>query len=43
VSANVGCTLQIRQHMESAARPLPVLHPVQLLAMSLEGESDRPA
>lgn len=43
VSANIGCTLQIRQHMESAPRPLAVLHPVQLLAMSLDGGSDRPA
>jgi hypothetical protein len=29
--------------MESAPRPLAVLHPVQLLAMSLDGGSDRPA
>lgn len=43
VSANIGCTLQIRQHMESAPRPLAVLHPVQLLAMSLGGGSDLPA
>jgi glycolate oxidase iron-sulfur subunit len=37
VSANVGCTLQIRRHMEGAERPIPVLHPVQLLARSLTG------
>jgi glycolate oxidase iron-sulfur subunit len=34
VSANIGCSLQIRRHMESAPRPIPVLHPVQLLAAS---------
>lgn len=34
VSANIGCTLQIRQHMEGTARPIAVLHPVQLLERS---------
>jgi len=37
VSANIGCTLQIRRHMEATPRPIPVLHPVQLLLHSLEG------
>ncbi len=37
VSANIGCSLQIRQHMESTPRPIPVLHPVQLLARSFGG------
>ena len=37
VSANIGCTLQIRQHMESTARPIAVLHPVQLLERSWQG------
>jgi len=37
VSANIGCTLQIRSHMGSTPRPIPVLHPVQLLQRSLEG------
>jgi glycolate oxidase iron-sulfur subunit len=37
VSANIGCTLQIRSHMAGTSRPLPVLHPVQLLMRSLEG------
>jgi glycolate oxidase iron-sulfur subunit len=37
VSANIGCTLQIRRHMEATPRPIPVLHPVQLLLRSLEG------
>jgi glycolate oxidase iron-sulfur subunit len=35
VSANIGCTLQIRQHMEQEPRPIAVRHPVQLLADSL--------
>ena len=34
VSANIGCTLQIRRHMEELPAPLPVRHPVQLLAAS---------
>ena len=37
VSANIGCTLQIRRHMEESPRPIPVLHPVQVLLRSLEG------
>jgi len=34
VSANIGCTLQIRQHMANQERPLPVLHPLELLQRS---------
>ncbi len=37
VSANIGCSLQIRQSMAALPRPIPVLHPVQLLARSLSG------
>jgi glycolate oxidase iron-sulfur subunit len=37
VSANIGCTLQIRQHMESTARAIPVAHPVELLMRSATG------
>jgi glycolate oxidase iron-sulfur subunit len=33
-SANIGCSLQIRQHMENQPQPLKVLHPMQLLAES---------
>ncbi len=33
-SANIGCTLQIRQHMASQDQPLPVLHPLELLQRS---------
>jgi glycolate oxidase iron-sulfur subunit len=39
VSANIGCSLQIRRHMESVPRPIPVLHPVQLLAASHAGSA----
>jgi len=33
-SANIGCTLQIRRHMGSQERCLPVLHPMELLQRS---------
>jgi len=39
VSGNIGCSLQIRQHMGGTARPIEVLHPVQLLELSC---GDRP-
>ena len=34
-AANPGCTLQIAAHLERKGRPLPILHPMQLLARSL--------
>jgi glycolate oxidase iron-sulfur subunit len=34
VSANIGCTLQLRRHLDEAPRPLPVAHPMELLARS---------
>jgi glycolate oxidase iron-sulfur subunit len=37
VSANIGCSLQIRQHMEATGRPIPVAHPVELLMRSASG------
>ncbi|MEI6829427.1 MAG: (Fe-S)-binding protein [Synechococcaceae cyanobacterium ELA445] len=37
VSANIGCSLQIRHHMDSTSRPIEVLHPIQLLERSLAG------
>ncbi|MEB3350377.1 MAG: (Fe-S)-binding protein, partial [Cyanobacteriota bacterium] len=33
-SANIGCTLQIRRHLDEGGHPQPVLHPVQLLERS---------
>ncbi|MFM7169947.1 MAG: (Fe-S)-binding protein [Cyanobium sp.] len=37
VSANIGCTLQIRRHLRETDRSMEVLHPVQLLERSLQG------
>lgn len=37
VSANIGCSLQIRRHLEDQGTPLPVQHPVQLLMRSARG------
>jgi glycolate oxidase iron-sulfur subunit len=35
VAANPGCALQLAAHTERLGRPLPVLHPMELLARSL--------
>jgi glycolate oxidase iron-sulfur subunit len=32
VSANIGCSLQIREHLAGTPRPIPVAHPMELLA-----------
>ena len=37
VAANPGCTLQLAAHLERKGRPLPVLHPMELLWKSIEG------
>ena len=37
VSANIGCSLQIRKHLGETGRELPVLHPVQVLEQSYRG------
>jgi glycolate oxidase iron-sulfur subunit len=34
-AGNPGCALQIRAHTERLGRPLPVLHPMELLARSI--------
>jgi len=36
-AANPGCTLQISAHLERKGRPLPLLHPMQLLHRSITG------
>ena len=36
-SGNPGCTLQIGAHLREAGRPLPILHPVQLVDRSIRG------
>jgi glycolate oxidase iron-sulfur subunit len=40
-SANPGCTLQIAAHLQRKGRPLPVVHPVQLLARSIGARERR--
>ncbi len=43
-AANPGCTLQIAAHLQRKGRPLPLLHPMQILAQSIEaGRRDEPA
>ncbi|MEA2157086.1 MAG: glycolate oxidase iron-sulfur subunit [Solirubrobacteraceae bacterium] len=36
-AANPGCTLQIAAHLQRKGRPLELVHPMQLLARSIEG------
>ena len=36
-AANPGCALQITAHTERLGRALPVLHPMELLARSING------
>ncbi|ABW27743.1 (Fe-S)-binding protein [Acaryochloris marina] len=38
-SANVGCTMQIRKHLDQQDHTTPVLHPMQLLDCSIRGVS----
>jgi glycolate oxidase iron-sulfur subunit len=40
-SANVGCTLQLRQHLVKQGQIVPVWHPMQLLDFSIRGVSIR--
>ena len=35
MAGNPGCALQITAHTERLGRPLPVLHPMELLARSV--------
>src|SRR5947209_11490743 len=37
VAGNPGCTLQIAAHLEASGHPLPVYHPIELLAASVQG------
>lgn len=41
VSANPGCLLQVSAALRRAERPLPALHPVELLDASIRGEALR--
>ncbi|MFN9532672.1 MAG: (Fe-S)-binding protein [Cyanobacteriota bacterium] len=40
VSANIGCTLQIRRHLRDTNQAMQVVHPVQLLERSWRGSAD---
>ncbi len=40
-AANPGCTLQISAHLERRGEPRPLVHPMQLLAQSLQGGTRR--
>jgi glycolate oxidase iron-sulfur subunit len=37
-SANIGCFVQISKHLQLEGKAMPVLHPMQLLDMSIRGE-----
>jgi glycolate oxidase iron-sulfur subunit len=37
-SANPGCTLQITKHLELQGHPIKVIHPIELLDLSIRGE-----
>lgn len=39
VSANVGCTIQIRKHLALQEKQTPVFHPMQLLDYAIRGEA----
>jgi glycolate oxidase iron-sulfur subunit len=36
-SANIGCFVQISRHLQLQSKPVPVLHPMQLLDYSIRG------
>ena len=38
-SANIGCTLQIRRHLNGQEHTIPVLHPIELLDRSYRGQA----
>jgi len=40
-AANPGCTLQIAAHLQRKGEPRPLLHPMELLARSIEGGTRR--
>ncbi|MBE9031501.1 4Fe-4S dicluster domain-containing protein [filamentous cyanobacterium LEGE 11480] len=37
-SANIGCYVQISKHLEMQGKAVPVLHPMQLLDMAIQGQ-----
>lgn len=38
VSANIGCFVQIRHHLQQQGQDVPVLHPMQLLDAAIQGQ-----
>ncbi|MDR7922788.1 MULTISPECIES: heterodisulfide reductase-related iron-sulfur binding cluster [unclassified Thermosynechococcus] len=38
VSANVGCTVQLRQYLQEQSSSVPIYHPMQLLDLAIRGE-----
>jgi glycolate oxidase iron-sulfur subunit len=38
VSGNIGCQVQIRTHLQSLGKPLPVLHTVEILDMAYRAQ-----
>jgi glycolate oxidase iron-sulfur subunit len=36
-SANPGCTIQISKHLELQEKTIPIMHPVELLDLSIRG------
>ncbi|HEY9749647.1 MAG TPA: heterodisulfide reductase-related iron-sulfur binding cluster [Allocoleopsis sp.] len=36
-SPNPGCSLQIQKHLPASGKPIPVMHPIQLLDYSIRG------
>jgi glycolate oxidase iron-sulfur subunit len=36
-SGNPGCTLQIAAHLQEMGRPLPIYHPIEIVAASIRG------
>jgi glycolate oxidase iron-sulfur subunit len=37
ITSNPGCTLQLREHLRRLGRPLPVLHPMEVVDASMRG------
>lgn len=37
-SSNPGCSLQIQQHLQKQGQAMPLMHPIQLLDMALQGK-----
>jgi glycolate oxidase iron-sulfur subunit len=38
-SANIGCYVQISKHLQLQGKTIPVLHPMQLLDLAIQGKT----